>query len=118
VGGAAVPATIRSKFGSIMSIKVLAFADAAGEADVVPVFGVIFRTPGELRFKVSGYNERARSIEPGSPVALNVLTMELMTYQVKGKLTRFEKHLGMEVGVVRIEEAYSCMPPLVAQRIV
>ncbi len=118
VGGAAVPPTIRSKFDSIMSIKVLAFVGGDGEADVVPVFGVLFRTPGELRFKLSSYNRRAADIKPGSPVALNVLTMELMTYQVKGTLERFEKHMGLEVGVVRVEEAYSCMPPLVAERIV
>jgi hypothetical protein len=118
VGGAAVPEAIRSKFDSIMSIKVLAFAGDDGYPDVVPVFGALFRTPGELRFKVSSYNDRARKVEPGSPVALNVLTMELMTYQVKGKLARFEKRMGLEGGVVEIEEAYSCMPPLVAERIV
>lgn len=118
LAGADTPLPIRSKFNSIMSIKVLAFVDDDGYPDVVPLFGVLFRAPGELLFKVSPYNARVRGLEPGTRVALNVLTLELMTYQVKGTLARFEKHMGLEVGVVKIEEAYSCMPPMVGERIV
>lgn len=118
VDGAVTPKPIRDKFNSIMSIKVIAYVDEDGWPDVVPAFGALFRTPGELRFKVSGYNARIRKVRPGTRLALNVLTLDLLTYQLKGTLARFEKHLGLEVGVVKVEEAYSCMPPLVAERIV
>lgn len=117
VAGVVTPAPIRAKFDSIMSIKVVSWVGEDGYPDVVPVFGVRFRTPGELRFKVSGYNERVRGLAAGAKVALNVLTLDLLTYQLKGTLERFEKHIGLEVGVVKIEEAYSCMPPLVAERL-
>jgi len=117
VRGVDIPKPIRDKFDSIMSIKVLSWIGDDGYPDVVPVFGVRFRTPGELLFKVSGYNERSRNVKPGARVALNVLTLDLLTYQVKGKLACFEKHLGLEVGVVQVDEAYSCMPPLVAERL-
>jgi hypothetical protein len=40
-----------------------------------------------------------------------------MTYQVKGTLVRFEKRVGLETGVVRIEEVYSSMPPLCGERL-
>jgi hypothetical protein len=117
VGGAEMPLPIRKKFNSIMSIKVLAFVDDDGFPNVVPAFGVFFRKQDQLRFKVSQYNAIVRKLEPGARVALNVLTLDLMTYQVKGRLKGFEKHLGLEVGVVKIEEAYSCMPPLVGERV-
>jgi hypothetical protein len=117
VRGVDIPKPIRDKFDSIMSIKVLSWIGDDGYPDVVPVFGVRFRTPGELLFKVSGYNERSRNVKRGARVALNVLTLDLLTYQVKGKLACFEKHLGLEVGVVQVDEAYSCMPPLVAERL-
>ncbi len=117
VRGVDIPKPIRNKFDSIMSIKVLSWIGDDGYPDVVPVFGVRFRTPGELLFKVSGYNDRSRNITPGARVALNVLTLDLLTYQIKGKLVCFENHLGLEVGVVQVEEAYSCMPPLVAERL-
>ena len=117
VRGVDIPKPIRNKFDSIMSIKVVSWIGDDGYPDVVPVFGVRFRTPGELLFKVSGYNDRSRNITPGARVALNVLTLDLLTYQIKGKLACFENHLGLEVGVVQVEEAYSCMPPLVAERL-
>lgn len=118
LGGATIPLPIRKKFNGIMSVKVLAFDDADGYPGIVPLFGVAFRSPGELRFKVSPYNQDVKKVGLPSKVALNVLTLDLLTYQVKGELDRFEKSLGVEVGVVRMEEAYSSMPPLVGERIV
>lgn len=118
VGGVVTPEPVRSKFDGIMSIKVLAFLDDDGYPNLAPLFGVMFRTPGELRFKVSGYNEVLGGLHTPCKVALNVLTLDLMTYQVKGTLVRFDKALGLRMGVVRIEEVYSSMPPLCGQRLV
>jgi hypothetical protein len=117
VGGAEIPRPIRQKLNSIMSIKVIAFIDENGDPGVVPAFGVYAGGSGGLRFKISGYNNRLRSLAVGSPVAINVLTLELITYQLKGTLVGFENHLGLQTGVVKIEQVYSCAPPLVAQRI-
>jgi hypothetical protein len=118
VSGVATPEPVRAKFDGIMSIKVLAFQDGDGYPNVVPLFGVMFRTPGELRFKVSGYNSVVGGLETPCTVALNVLTLDLMTYQVKGTLVRFERSFGFHTGVVRLEEVYSSMPPLCGQRLV
>ncbi len=117
LGGVETPGAIVSKFNGIMSVKALAYIDDDGYPCAVPVFGVMFRTPGELRFKVSYYNSAVADLELPRKVALNVLTMDLMTYQVKGTLVRFEKGLGLTTGVVRVEEAYSCVPPLVGERV-
>ncbi len=117
VGGVVTPAAIRRRFDGIMSVKVLAYVGSDGYPSVVPVFGVRFRTPGELRFKLSGYNRPAWDLEPGARVALNVLTLDLVTYQVKGTLMRFDSAMGLRTGVVRIDEAYSCVPPLVGERV-
>ena len=115
--GADIPRAISAKIASLMSIKVLAFKGADGSPDVLPVFSSLISPDGELRFLVSSYNRRARDIPLGSTVALNVLTMELVTYQVKGELVRFDKSLGVHEGVVRLTEAYSCVPPFCGQRV-
>lgn len=117
-GGVNIPEPVRAKFNGIMSVKVIAYIGEDGFPAVAPVFGVLVRAPGELLFKISSYNEGIRRLKPGARIAANALTMDLMTYQVKGRLERFEKRLGLEVGVVALEEAYSCMPPLVGDRIV
>jgi len=112
-----VPGPITGKFNGIMSIKVLAFLGEDGFPDVRPIFGVRLSPAGEMRFKISSYNERLGEISPGAPVATNVLTMDLLTYQLKGVLKRFEKRAGVRTGVVQLDKAYSCMPPLVGERI-
>jgi hypothetical protein len=116
VGQEFVAMRSRGRIG-IMSVKVLAYQDSDGYPNVVPTFGIMFRTPSELRFKVSSYNRAVTSLQTPATVAINVLTMDLMTYQVKGTLVRFEKRVGLETGVVRIEEVYSSMPPLCGERL-
>ena len=117
IGGGVAPEPVREKFDGIMSIKVLAFADDDGYPNVVPAFGIMFRTPGEIRFMVSGYNKAVERIAPPAKVALNVLTLDLRTYQVKGTLVAFEKHAGLKTGVIKLEEVYSSMPPLIGERL-
>ncbi|HEY5494839.1 MAG TPA: hypothetical protein VIK15_09615 [Candidatus Anoxymicrobiaceae bacterium] len=117
LGGVTAPEPVRAKFDGIMSIKVLAFCDDDGYPNVVPAFGIMFRNPREIRFKVSGYNSAVERLALPGRVALNVLTLDLMTYQVKGTLARFEKHAGLKTGVIKVEEVYSSMPPLIGERL-
>lgn len=116
-GGVAVPVPVRKKFESIMSIKVITLMDEDGYPDIFPLFSTHFKNPSELRFKVSSYNEGIKRYGTPCRVALNVLTLDLFTYQLKGELSRFERSLGLEFGVVRVEEAYSSMPPFCGERI-
>lgn len=111
--GADTPLPVRRKFNGIMSIKALAYNDDDGYPGLVPAFGVHFRSPAELLVKVSSYNESIRSLALPAPVALNVLTLDLLTYQVKGSLLRFDAG----IAVINITEAYSSMPPFCGQRI-
>lgn len=117
VHGVRVPGAILDKFNGIMSIKVIAFMDTDGYPGIAPLFSTMFRTPGELRFKLSSYNSHLRTLVTPCQVALNVLTMDLMTYQVKGELVRFDHAAGFEAGVVRVDEAYSSIPPFCGQRV-
>lgn len=115
--GTDVPVPVRKKFESIMSIKVLAFMDEDAYPNMMPVFSTHFRTPSELRFKISSYNEGIKRLKIPSRVALNVLTLDLFTYQLKGELTRLGSSFGCEFGAVRIDEAYSSIPPFCGERI-
>ena len=115
--GATTPGAICEKFNSVMSIKVVAFMDADGYPCVVPAFATWFRAPGELRFMVSSYNRWVKELPLPAMVALNVVTMDLLTYQVKGKLERIDRAAGLETGVVRVDEVYSSIPPLCGERL-
>ncbi|MCJ7744672.1 MAG: hypothetical protein MUP40_00080 [Actinobacteria bacterium] len=116
-GGVAVPVPVRKKFESIMSIKVITLMDEDGYPNIFPLFSTHFKSPSELRFKVSSYNAGIKRFETPCRMALNVLTLDLFTYQLKGELAGFERSLGLEFGAVRVEEAYSSMPPFCGERI-
>jgi hypothetical protein len=116
-GGVDVPIPVRKKFESIMSIKVITLMDEDGYPNIFPLFSTHFKHPSELRFKVSPYNAGIERFKVPCRVALNVLTMDLFTYQLKGELAGFDGSLGLDFGVVRVEEAYSSMPPFCGERI-
>ena len=116
-GGVAVPVPVRKKFESIMSIKVITLMDEDGYPNIFPLFSTHFKNPSGLRFKVSSYNAGIKRFKTPCRVALNVLTLDLFTYQLKGELAGFERSLGLEFGAVRIDEAYSSIPPFCGERI-
>lgn len=116
-GGVDVPVPVRKKFESIMSIKVITLMDEDGYPNIFPLFSTHFKNPSTLVFKVTSYNAGIKRFDVPCRVALNVLTLDLFTYQLKGELTRFERSLGLEFGVVRVEETYSSIPPFCGERI-
>ena len=117
-GGVEIPGPVADKLNGIMVVKVLAFQGEDGYPGIVPVFAARTCAKGMVRFKVTGYNRSLERLDLPARVAINVLTMDLLTYQVKGELLRFEKARGVLTGVVRVDEVYSSIPPLVGERIV
>lgn len=112
-----IPAPVKKKFNGLMVIKALAYVDDDGFPGVLPILATAVHG-GVLRFKVANYNRRLKELELPARVAVNVLTMDLMSYQVKGDLDRFERRLGVDTGVVIVKEVYSSMPPLCGERLV
>lgn len=117
ISGVETPEAVAQKFNSVMAVKVLSFPDDDGYPGIVPAISTRFRTPGELRFKVSDYNREIKKKSLPLRVAMNVVTLQPMTYQIKGELVRFESSMGFETGVVEVKEVYSSMPPLLGERI-
>jgi len=115
--GVDTPPLVREKFNSLISIKVLAFLDADGYPGIAPVMTARFHSPGRLVLKISSYNRVIQTIGIPARVALNVMTMDMKTYQLKGELVKLERSLGVTTGVVRVDEVYSSMPPFIGERL-
>ena len=115
--GIEIPGPVDEKLNGIMVVKVLAFQDDDGYPGIMPVFAARTGPRGMVRFKVTAYNRSLERLDLPARVAINVLTMDLLTYQVKGEFLRFEKARGVMTGVVRVDEVYSSIPPLVGERI-
>lgn len=116
--GVEIPGPVKEKLNGLTVVKVLAFQGDDGFPGIVPVFATRSAVKGEVRFKLTDYNRALESLDVPLRVAINVLTMDLLTYQLKGELLRFEDSWGIRTGVVRVDEVYSSIPPLVGERIV
>lgn len=112
------PLTVREKFNSIMSIKVIAFPDENEKPAVFPALSTRFTGTSRLAFKVTDYNKKILEFPLPLPVAMNVLTLDLLTYQVKGELVSVRALGGSRFGIVELSELYSSMPPLCGERII
>jgi predicted pyridoxine 5'-phosphate oxidase superfamily flavin-nucleotide-binding protein len=116
--GTAVPSQVREKFARLKGAKFMAYVDADGYPDIVPVLSLRPADERTLVF-VDGTAEPALSLlEPGAQVAASVLTFEPLAYQVKGEFLGVRRSLGRPAGVLAINEVYSACPPLPGKRIV
>ena len=112
--GVNIPLTVKRKFDLMQAVKAVSFmADGKEYPTIVPVMSIFPIDGKSLVFKASGYNEELKGLKNGQHVAVMVLTMEPIAYQVKGRVDSFDGSYGKIV----IEEAFSSSPPLAGEKI-
>jgi hypothetical protein len=110
-----MPAQVVEKFSRLRAAKALAFLDGSGHPDCLAALPLVPAGPARLVF--GGAAQDLGGLEPGSPVAAAVLTMEPVAYQVKGEFAGLRSSLGRRLGVIDVGEAYSASPPLPGARL-
>jgi len=112
--GVNIPLTVRKKFDLMQAIKAVSFmADGKDYPTIVPVMSLFPIDMKSFAFKVSGYNEELTGLKNGQHIAVMVLTMDPIAYQVKGRVSAFDGCYGKIV----IDEAFSSSPPLAGEKI-
>jgi predicted pyridoxine 5'-phosphate oxidase superfamily flavin-nucleotide-binding protein len=110
-----MPVQVVEKFNRLRAAKALAFLDGSGHPDCLAALPLVPAGPARLVF--GGAAEDLDGLEPGSPVAAAVLSMEPVAYQVKGEFAGLRTSLGRRLGVIDVREAYSASPPLPGARL-
>jgi len=112
--GVDIPLTVRKKFDLMQAIKVVSFmAEGTDYPTIVPVMSLFPIDMKSFAFRVSSYNQELEGLKNGQHVAVMVLTMDPIAYQVKGRVDAFDGCYGKIV----IEEAFSSSPPLAGDKI-
>jgi hypothetical protein len=112
----AMPLQVEEKFRRLKAVKAVAFADAGGHLDCLPAMAMVSGGAGGLVW--GGYGgEDVTGLEPGSPIAAAVITMDPVAYQVKGDFRGWRSSLGRRLGAIDVREAYSASPPLPGKRL-
>lgn len=104
-GGVAVPLPARREFGRMAALKVLAWLGEGGYPAVAPALSLQPAGESGLVCRAKG-----RLPAPGTEVAANVLTLDAISYQAKGRW--------LGGGAIQVQEVYAGGPPLPGARLV
>jgi hypothetical protein len=112
-----MPPIVREKFTPMTAVRVLAHLDEDGYPLVVPVLSL---QPAGERALVCAQGITAAHLaplEPGAPVAANLLTLDVVSFQAKGRWLGTRRLLGSPIGRMSVESVYAGGPPIPGRRI-
>jgi hypothetical protein len=120
-----MPAPVCRRFAAMTKVCALAYV---GEAAAVPgaapgypvVAPLLSLQPAGERTLVCAEGRAASllaGLPAGEPVAANLLTMDVVSFQVKGRWLGEKRRLGARLGAMAVTEVYAGGPPMPGRRI-
>jgi hypothetical protein len=112
-----MPLVVREKFSPITALRVLAFLDTAGCPVAAPLLSL---QPAGARLLVCAEGLAADLLEPlpvGAPVAASLLTLDVISFQAKGRWLGRRRLLGAPVGAMAVTAVYAGGPPIPGRRV-
>jgi hypothetical protein len=113
----AMPPVVQEEFSPITAVRVLAYLDGEGYPLAVPVLSL---QPAGERALVCAEGLAADLLEPlpvGTPVAANLLTLDIVSFQAKGQWLGSRRFLGAPVGAMAVTAVYAGGPPIPGRQV-
>ncbi len=112
--GVVMPPTVKAKYDQMQAIKAIAYIPEGEQYPLVsPVMSLYPVDQKSLAFCISNYNTDLTRLKNGQHVAVMVLTMDAIAYQVKGAVDSFDGKFGRIV----LTEVFRSWPPLAGKKI-
>ncbi|MHB8780050.1 MAG: pyridoxamine 5'-phosphate oxidase family protein [Candidatus Geothermincolia bacterium] len=108
-----VPGIVLRKFLAPAAVKAVAVTADDGYPRIFPVMAMASVGKGLLAFKISGYNRGLSDLETPRAAGCATLTMDAISYKVKGTLLA----AGHSLGLLAVEEVFNASPPRAGDRI-
>jgi hypothetical protein len=108
----ALPPVVREKFSPLTAVRVLAFLDGGGCPLAVPLLSL---QPAGERALVCAEGLASDLLAPlpaGTPVAASLLTLDVISFQAKGRWLGSRRVLGAPVGTLAVTAVYAGGPPI------
>jgi hypothetical protein len=112
-----MPRVVREKFTPMTAVRVLAYLDEGGYPLVAPALSL---QPAGGRALVCAPGAAAgllSALSPGAPVAANLLTLDVVSFQAKGRWLGTRQLLGSPVGGMSVESVYAGGPPIPGRQV-
>ena len=112
-----MPLPVRDGFSGMMAVRVLAFLDDVGYPLAAPALSL--QPAGESAL-VCAEGLSAGLLEPlaaGDPVAASLLTLDVVSFQAKGRWLGNRRLLGAPVGAMSVMAVYAGGPPIPGRQV-
>jgi hypothetical protein len=112
-----MPPVVQEKFSPITAVRVLAYLDDEGYPLAVPVLSL---QPSGKSTLVCAEGLAGDLLEPlpaGTPVAANLLTLDIVSFQAKGQWLGSQRLLGAPVGAMAVTAVYAGGPPIPGRQV-
>lgn len=112
-----MPVVVREKLSPMTAVRVLAFLDGAGYPLAAPVLSL---QPAGERALVCAQGLSADLLEPlppGASVAASLLTLDVISFQAKGRWLGSRRLLGAPVGAMAVTAVYAGGPPVPGRQV-
>ncbi|MGD8623924.1 MAG: pyridoxamine 5'-phosphate oxidase family protein [Anaerolineae bacterium] len=107
-----MPPIVRQKFSPMTAVRVLAFLDDHGYPRVEPLLSL--QPAGKQALVCAGAPD---VIPAGTPVAANLLTLDVVSFQAKGRWLGSRRFLGAPVGGMSVTAVYAGGPPIPGRQV-
>ncbi|MBN1944784.1 MAG: hypothetical protein JW797_03870 [Bradymonadales bacterium] len=104
-----------STVDKIQTLKFVSWIGQGGFPEIVPVVPCQTAGPDRLVLAPTVYRRELLGLQPGQPVAVFALTMEMESVLVRGTFGGYRGHLGVKFGTLDIDWVYNSMPPVPGQ---
>ncbi|MGB9888452.1 MAG: pyridoxamine 5'-phosphate oxidase family protein [Anaerolineae bacterium] len=116
-GAASLPLPVRRGFRALSALRVLAFLDSDGVPLTAPVLSLQPVGARTLAGACGLAADWLAGLPADAPVAASLLTLDIVSFQVKGRWLGVRRVLGRPVGGMRVEEVYAGGPPIPGGRV-
>lgn len=112
-GKGVMNATVSGMFARLNAVKMIAFLDPKGFPLAVPVMSLQPAGPDVMVFRKKPVGKYLVDLADGAPVAVSVITMDPVAFQVKGVYREIDRNWG----AVQLREAFHASVPFPGKRI-
>ncbi|MGD2207435.1 MAG: pyridoxamine 5'-phosphate oxidase family protein [Anaerolineae bacterium] len=116
-GATKMPPVVQKKFSPITAVRVLAFLEGAGYPLAAPVLSLQPAGESVLVCAEGQATDLLEWLAPGDPVAANLLTLDIVSFQAKGRWLGSRRLLGAPVGAMSVTAVYAGGPPIPGRQV-
>ena len=112
-----MPLPVREKFSPISAVRILAFLDGAGYPVTAPALSL---QPAGDSALVCAEGLASGLLEPlaaGDSIAASLLTLDIVSFQAKGRWLGRRRLLGAPVGTMSVTAVYAGGPPIPGRQV-